>query len=454
MADHAESIPTNPTSEGGPGAEDGAVAATKPPSRGSRVPSVARRIFRLALLLVLAVMLVIGGAVLDRTGIMPGTPIPDPAASSPQFQLIRQAWDLIHEQYVDRAALDDRSLAYATIGALASAIGDTGHTSFETPADLAAEQAVLSGHYVGIGVALEPSAGGALIRIVFPGSPAARAGLKSGDLIVGVNGRDAAGLTISDLTGLIGGPAGSSVTLSIRPAAGGEARQVNIVREPVAIPVVEWAMVPGTHIADIRIDQFSDGATKALVAALQAVGAAGENGIVLDLRGDPGGLVSEAIGVTSQFVGDGDVYQTRDAAGHVSAVPVQPGGAALKTPLVVLADHGTASSAEIVATALEDAHRATVIGQTTFGTGTILGQFSLADGSALRIGTVEWLTRNGRSIWHVGLVPDAVVALAKGEQPVTPTDLQSMPTPLARIPDTQLRAAVRNVELAAQHPTP
>ena len=454
MSDPAETIPTNPTGDGGAGAEGAAVAATTPSSGRPRGPSVARRIFRSALLLVLAVMLVVGGAALDRAGVMPGAPIPDAAASSPKFQLIRQAWDLIHEQYVDRAELDDTSLAYATIGALAGAIGDTGHTSFETPADLAAEQAVLSGHYVGIGVALEPSAGGALIRIVFPGSPAAHAGLKSGDLIVGVNGRDAAGLTVSDLTGLIGGPAGSSVTLGIRPAAGGEARQVHIVREPVTIPVVEWAMVPGTHTADIRIDQFSDGATKALVAALQAAGAAHATSIVLDLRGDPGGLVSEAIGVTSQFVGAGDVYQTRDPAGHVTEVPVQPGGVALKTPLVVLVDHGTASAAEIVASALQDAHRATISGQTTFGTGTILGQFSLTDGSALRIGTVEWLTRNGRSIWHVGLVPDHVIALAKGEQPVTPTDLRSTPTPLARIPDAQLRAAVRTVELAAQHPAP
>jgi carboxyl-terminal processing protease len=121
---------------------------------------------------------------------------------------------------------------------------------------------------------------------------------------------------------------------------------------------------------------------------------------------------------------------------------------------VVLVDHGTASSAEIVASALQDAHRATIAGQTTFGTGTILGQFSLADGSALRIGTIEWLTGKGRSVWHVGIVPDDVVALAKGEQPVTPTDLRATPTPLARIPDTQLRAAVRDAERAVQQPTP
>jgi carboxyl-terminal processing protease len=392
----------------------------------------------------LAVLLVAVGVGLDRAGILPGSPA-DPAAASPQFQLIRQAWDLLHEQYVDRAALDDTNLAYAAIGALADATGDTGHTSFETPADLAAEQAILSGHYVGIGIALEPSSGGAVVRQVFPGSPASRAGLKAGDLIVAINGQDATGLTVTKMIGLIGGPAGSSVTLTVRPAAGGQARKVVVVREPITIPVVEWAMIPGSHIADIRIDQFSDGATKALVAALKEADTAGAKGVVLDLRGNPGGLVSEAVGVTSQFLGSGDVYQARDASGHLAAVPVQPGGVALKIGLAVLVDHGTASSSEIVASAIQDARRARIFGQTTFGTGTILAQFPLSDGSALRIGTVEWLSRNGRTIWHVGVVPDQVVALATGQQPVTPTDLRTAPAS-GTIPDAQLNAALRDLE--------
>jgi len=434
MPDSAENVDTGPAGAGAaiPNAESGR----------SGSPSRARRIVRSGGLLGLAVILVIGGVVLDRTGILPGA-VTDPAASSPQFQLIRQAWDLLHEQYVDRIALDDTMLAYAANAAMADAIGDTGHTSFLTPADLAAEQAVLSGRYVGIGVALEPSTGGAVVRLVFPGSPAARAGVKSGDLILAVNGQNVTGLTITKLIGLIGGPAGSSVALTIRPAAGGPTRQVTIDREPITIPIVEWAMIPGSHLADIRIDQFSDGATKALVAALEAARTAGATSVVLDLRGDPGGLVSEAVGVASQFIGSGIVYRERDASGHETEAAVQPGGVALSTPLVVLVDHGTASSAEIVAGAIQDAQRSTILGEPTFGTGTILGQFPLADGSALRIGTVEWLTRDGRSTWHVGLTPDQVVALAKGEQPIMPADLQAIPGPLDKIPDAQLEAAGR-----------
>jgi carboxyl-terminal processing protease len=438
MTERAESLPEEPDE-----------AATNPPPHGPPSDPPAhrrrRRIFRSLIVLALAMLLLAVGVGLDRSGVLPGSPT-DPAAASSQFRLIEQAWDLIHEQYVDRASLDDTNLAYAAIGAVADAIGDTGHTSFETPADLAAEQAVLSGQYVGIGVALEPSPGGAVVSRVFPGSPAARAGLKSGDLIVAVNGRDVTALTPTDLIGLIEGPAGSAVTLTIRPTAGGKSTDVSITRAPVTLPVVEWAMIPGSRIADVRIDQFSDGATKTLVTALKATETAGATGVVLDLRGNPGGLVSEAVGVTSQFVGSGDVYQTKDASGHQAATPVQPGGVALKTRLVVLVDHGTASSAEIVASAIQDAKRAAIVGEATFGTGTILGQFTLADGSALRIGTVEWLTRDGRSIWHVGLKPDEVVALAKGEQPLTPGDLGTTTVPVSKIPDAQLQAAFRELE--------
>jgi carboxyl-terminal processing protease len=248
---------------------------------------------------------------------------------------------------------------------------------------------------------------------------------------------------------MIQGPSGTSVTLSIRPVTGAE-RSVSLVRGAVAIPVVDWRIVPGTHIADIKVDQFSTGATAALVKVLDAAHAAGATGIVLDLRGNPGGYVSEAVGVASQFLATGDVFVTEDASGARTATSVQPGGVALADPLVVLVDRFTASAAEIVAGALQDAHRATVVGATTFGTGTVLGQFMLDDGSALRIGTSEWLTPSGRSIWHDGLVPDQVVALPSGKRPVVPADLAGLSAAkAAAVPDTQLKAALRDLERAA-----
>jgi carboxyl-terminal processing protease len=424
------------------------VATGDPPSR-TALRTAARRGVRGLAILGLAVALVAGGVGLDRAGLLPGLPTNDDASRSAQFQLIRQAWDLLHDQDVQRATLDDTALAYGAIDGLTAAVGDTGHTSFLTPADLAIEQGVLSGRYVGIGVSLASVADGAVIGTVFPGGPAANGGLKAGDVIRRIDGTSVAGVAIAKLVAMMQGASGTSVTLSIQPVTGAE-RSVSLVRGAVTIPVVDWRIVPGTHIADIQLDQFSTGATAALVKVLDAAHAAGATGIVLDLRGNPGGYVSEAVGVASQFLATGDVFVTEDALGARTATPVQTGGVALTDPLVVLVDRTTASSAEIVASALQDAHRANVVGVTTFGTGTVLGQFMLDDGSALRIGTSEWLTPSGRSIWHDGLVPDQVVALSSGQRPVVPADLAGLSAAkAAAVPDAQLMAALRDVERPA-----
>jgi carboxyl-terminal processing protease len=432
-------------STGSPAAEAGPTTA---PARSS-LRTAARRGVRGLAILALAVALVAGGVGLDRSGLLAGSPTNDAASRSPQFQLIRQAWDLLHDQDVQRATLDDTALAYGAIDGLTAAVGDTGHTSFLSPADLASEQGVLSGHYVGIGITVGSVAKGAVIGTVFPGSAAAKAGLKAGDVIRKVDGTSVAGVAIAKLVAMIEGPSGSSVTLAIQPVTGA-VRSVSLVRGAVTIPVVDWRIVPGTHIADIQLDQFSSGATAALVKVLDAAHAAGATGILLDLRGNPGGYVSEAVGVASQFLGSGDVFVTQDAAGTRTPTPVQAGGVALTDPLVVLVDRSTASAAEIVAGAFQDAHRAIVVGEKTFGTGTVLGQFMLDDGSALRIGTSEWLTPSGRSIWHDGLVPDQVVALSSGQRPVAPADLAGLSAAkAAAVPDAQLKAALRDVERAA-----
>jgi carboxyl-terminal processing protease len=430
----------------------GSPAAVAPPAEPpirSTLRTAARRGARGLALVVLAIALVAGGVGLDRSGLLAGSPTNDAASRSAQFQLIRQAWDLLHDQDVQRATLDDTALAYGAIDGLTAAVGDTGHTSFLSPADLASEQGVLSGHYVGIGVTVGSVAKGAEIGTVFPGGSAAKAGLKAGDVIRRVDGTSVAGLSIAKVVAMVEGPSGSSVTLSIQPVTGA-ARSVSLVRGAVTIPVVDWRIVPGTHIADIQIDQFSSGATAALVKALDEAHAAGATGILLDLRGNPGGYVSEAVGVASQFLASGDVFVTQDAAGTRIATPVQAGGVALTDPLVVLVDRATASAAEIVAGALQDAHRAVVVGEKTFGTGTVLGQFMLDDGSALRIGTSEWLTPSGRSIRHDGLVPDQVVALSSGQRPVAPAALAGLSAAkAAAVPDAQLKAALRDVERAA-----
>ena len=134
----------------------------------------------------------------------------------------------------------------------------------------------------------------------------------------------------------------------------------------------------------------------------------------------PGGLLGEAIGVASQFLGSGNVLLVKNAQGKQQAMPVKSGGLAVNIPMVVLVNRGTASAAEIVAGALQDAHRATLIGETTFGTGTVFNFFSLSDGSEILLATEEWLTPTGRMIWHQGIAPDLSVSLSASVIPLVP----------------------------------
>jgi carboxyl-terminal processing protease len=382
----------------------------------------------------------------------PAGTIPNPAstpgASAPtQFGLIQEAWDTLHQQYVGKDQLDDRQLIYGAIEGMTQAVGDTGHTDFMTPEERAERNDALSGSYVGIGVRIDETDDG-LPRVVsvFKGSPAEAAGLQPDDVIVAVDGRKTADHTIDEIAGWVRGEAGTSVELTIRHGADGTERAVSIVRADVPIEPVSWVMVPGSKTVFIRLEQFSSGAADDLVQALEDSRAAGADRIVLDLRGNPGGFVNEAVGVASQFLSNGIVYIERNAADERTEHPVSPGGVATDLPLVVIADGDTASSAEIVSGALQDAERAKIVGETTFGTGTVLGEFVLSDGSALRVGTVEWLTPKGRRIWHEGIAPDVPVTLPEGVVPLTPDAVGKLTAAEVRsIKDTQLAKALEIV---------
>ena len=308
----------------------------------------------------------------------------------------------------------------------------------------------LSGSYVGIGVRIDETEDG-LPRIVsvFKGSPAETAGLRSDDVIVAVDGQATAGRSIDEVADWVRGEAGTTVEVTIRKGDGTE-QTLSIVRADVPIEPVTWAIVPGSKTAVVRLEQFSAGAADDMVGALKDARAAGADRIVLDLRGNPGGYVNEAVGVASQFLSSGIVYIERNADGDRTEHPVSPDGVATDLPLVVVVDGTTASSSEIVSGALQDAGRAKVVGETTFGTGTVLGEFDLTDGSALRIGTVEWLTPQGRRIWHEGIAPDVPVSLPDGVVPLTPDDVRRLtPAEVKAMEDTELAKALEIVATEA-----
>jgi carboxyl-terminal processing protease len=218
---------------------------------------------------------------------------------------------------------------------------------------------------------------------------------------------------------------------------------VTLTRAKITIQNVTWQQIPGTTIADIRIAAFSQGVSGDLENVLTQVKQAHMTGIVLDLRDDPGGLLDQAIGVSSQFISSGDVLLEKDAKGNITHIPVQKKGPVNNLPMVVLVNQGTASAAEIVAGALQDAQRATLVGDTTFGTGTVLNQFPLADGSALLLATQEWLTPSGKTIWHKGITPQVVVQLPTDTTLLTPDNLKALDiVQLQSSGDSQLLQAV------------
>jgi carboxyl-terminal processing protease len=401
----------------------------------------------LALALTFGAGVGIGRAVPDVTT---GAAAASPSGSGAELALIKEAWDTIHQNYVDAKDLDDQTLAYGAINGLTNAVGDTGHTSFMTPEEREVSESALSGSYVGIGAEMDTTSDGLPIVVgVFRGSPADGAGLHSGDIVIAVDGKETAGSDLDTVISWVRGEAGTSVTLTVTAGANGRERTLTIVRADVQIQPVSWAMATGTKTAVIRLEQFSQGASAALIAAFKAAKADGAERLVLDLRGNPGGYVGEAVAVASQFLASGTVYVERNAKGVEKPSPVTPGGVATNLPLVVLVDHGTASASEIVAGAIQDAGRAKVVGVTTFGTGTVLGEFPLSDGSALRIGTVEWLTPKGRVIWHAGIAPDVVVDRTDTIKPVVPDDLRSMSAAqVTQMTDPQLKKALALVATA------
>ena len=444
-----EPIPTQPTTDDEPPA---AIPVVPGPSLVSASPAAGRgrgptiRRAAIALGLVLAFSVGIGVGRLDLPALDSfGTTTPAPSSSSAtNFGLIQEAWDILHSKYVGADQLKDSDLIYGAINGMTEAVGDTGHTSFLTPEQRVQRSNDLSGKYVGIGVRMDVATDGLpLVVGVFDGSPAAKAGIVVGDEIVAVDGNSTTNLTTDQVVNLVRGAAGTTVDITVKSAGGGPERTLPMVRADVAVQPVSWTLVPGTKTAFIRLEQFSTGAADDLKGVLGDVRKAGADRIIFDLRGNPGGYVNEAEAVASQFLKDGTVYIERAADGHETTHPVTPGGLATDLPLVVLVDAGTASSSEIVTGAIQDAGRGQIVGITTFGTGTVLGEFPLSDGSALRVGTVEWLTPDGRQIWHHGITPDVDVERASDIPALDPGAVSKMnPAQVAKINDPQLARAL------------
>ena len=335
--------------------------------------------------------------------------------SPPQEEgVVWQAWDILQDYFVDPQALDDPEVLEAMIQALREGDVDILFEAIDDPytshMDAEAYRLFLSGlqgSYGGIGTVLTKEADQLVVVRVFEDSPAEAKGIEAGDVILEINGEPAPEMSLEEAAARIRGEPGTMVALRIQHD--GETREVAITRAEIQITTVSHQMLDN-GIAHIEIISFSLNTPAELIDALEYIEDEGATAIILDLRDNPGGLLISAEAVASQFLDEGDtIYWLVDREGNQQRITASGGGLATEIPMVVLVNGYSASSSEIVAGALQDNERATIIGTQTFGKGSINQLIPLEDGSALYVTICHWLTPKENQVEGVGITPDIVV---------------------------------------------
>lgn len=404
-------------------------------------PQIQRRNRLFRILLVLAVFAL--GVQVERRGWLSHGG--EPAEARQLFRPFWEAWRVIHEDYADPNSVNDERLMQSSIRGMVASLGDTGHTAYLTREERNRLEESLKGKLEGIGATINlPKPGMPTIVQTLPKSPARQAGLQPGDVILEVDGQEVHDLSMQLLIQRIKGPPGTKVQLKVLRGDPPHPVELDIERAEIHVPDVAWQMLPDAHLARVSILNFGKNADDQLREALAEARKEGAKGLVLDVRGNPGGLKEQAIKVTSEFLKTGQtVFIEKDARGKTTPMPVIPGGVAQEIPLCLLINQGTASSAEILAGAIQDYERGKLIGERTFGTGTVLREYQLSDGSALLLAIVQWLTPKEREIWHKGITPDITVKMPASVSILLPESGTKLSAKaLADSKDAQLQKAI------------
>jgi len=334
---------------------------------------------------------------------------------SPALGVFWEAWDRLEEHFYGELP-SPRERTYGAIhGALKSL--DDPYTVFIEPQPRELERDRMRGAFGGAGVDLWRDAEGNMVISPYPDSPAERADVREGDVLLTVDGEAITDeTTVDQARAWLHGEVGTAVTLTIsRPPT--PPFDVTIVREEIQVPSVAWRVLDGAPgIGYIHVEAFTERTGEEVTTALQELQKRGSSSLVLDLRGNSGGLIDPAVTTASQFLRDGVVLIELNHDGQERSLPVQRGGVAPDVPLAVLVDGGTASAAEIVAGALQDYGRAPLIGESTYGKGAVQLIYDLSDGSSLHVTSAIWLTPNRHRIQGRGLTPDVTVPSGDGPQ--------------------------------------
>jgi carboxyl-terminal processing protease len=348
-------------------------------------------------------------------------PIRNALVDDPDGRVYEEALDTIQRDYyrkVDRGELLNQSLDHAV-----RSLEDR-FSNYFAPRDFADFQEATEGRFEGVGMTVEKADSGLRVIAVYDGSPAKRGGLKPGDVITRVNGRSIAGQSSEESTTRIKGPAGTSVRLTVR--SGDRTRELTLERAKVDIPVVrsEMRRADGRKIAYVRLASFTSGAGDEVSDAVRKLLKDGAQGVVLDLRDNGGGLLNEAVKVSSVFIPDGKIVTTRGRSRPTHTYDATGGAIDSDIPVVVLVNDRSASASEIVTGSLQDRDRATVVGTHTFGKGVFQEIEPLSNGGALDITVGEYFLPSGRNLGGGGVKRGAGVSpdVKAKDDPDTPRD--------------------------------
>jgi carboxyl-terminal processing protease len=335
--------------------------------------------------------------------VVPGTG-PTAVADAPaDLEVLGELYRYLSEDAVD--APDDDALLRGAIDGMIETLDDPYALYFDAEAYEQFNQQ-LDGTFSGVGLMLEDSPDGPVVVSVLPDTPAERAGIEVGERIVSVDGRDVSDLPLEAIVNLVTGEPGTAVTVGFEEGPEG-AREIELTRAEIDLPLVEAELLED-GIGHVRLLGFSQGAADAAHGAVDDLLADGAEGLVLDLRSNPGGLLNQAVDVASLFLDEELVVTVREAGGEEREMRAEEGGYP-DLPLVVLVDEGTASASEIVAAAVQDAGRGELVGSTTFGKGTVQTVRDLGSEAGVKFTTAEYLTPAGESIEGTGVEPDREV---------------------------------------------
>lgn len=333
-----------------------------------------------------------------------------------EFETLEEIVDVLQQEYVDRDTLDEQQLYEAAIAGMLDILSDTG-TFYVDPTSYQLSIGP-SGSFEGIGASVQQQGSEIIIVRPFEGSPAEAAGIEPGDVILSVDGESTQGWTVDEAVLRIRGEQGSDVTLGIRHVDGTE-EEITITRDEIEIESVTTSPPGGTlqdaegndasNIGYVHILEFTERTPQEVEEIVGGYVAEGKDGLILDLRSNPGGLLQETVDTADLFLDGGTILIEVNREDEEFFHTARPGGAALDIPIVVLQDEFSASGAEVLAAALQDNGRAVVMGQESFGKGTVNVSQELSDGGALFVTIRHWLTPDGVQIDGVGITPDVVV---------------------------------------------